>query len=84
MWLLNRRSMLKYIFPFVLFFFQSRESSAQNRTNIWMIGYNFTNTYPDLGFDFSSDTLSMFNLERPMGCFLQMRAFVIQWRFRIT
>ncbi|MEO5673796.1 MAG: T9SS type A sorting domain-containing protein [Chitinophagales bacterium] len=35
-----------------------------------MLGYNFTSTYPDLGFQFTNDTLEMFTFQRPMGFFL--------------
>lgn len=61
--------MVKCIFIFFLIILSIGNLNAQNRTNIWMLGYNYGITYPDLGFDFSDDTLSVFNLQRPMGFF---------------
>src|SRR6185503_20546152 len=54
----------------LLFLFICLNAHAQNRTNVWMMGYNYTQVYPDLGFDFFDDTLHQFNFQRPMGFFL--------------
>ncbi len=43
---------------------------TQNRNNAWMIGYNYTQQYPDIGISFQSGSFNTFSVYRNMQFFL--------------
>ncbi|MBK6640348.1 MAG: hypothetical protein IPG39_03510 [Bacteroidetes bacterium] len=43
---------------------------TQNRNNAWMIGYNYTQQYPDIGISFQTGNFDTFSVYRNMQFFL--------------
>lgn len=48
----------------------STTAVAQNRSNVWMIGYNYTEQFPDIGISFQSGNFDTFSVYRSMQFFL--------------